>query len=64
MIPTIRSLGRKLAQTARLACGVPDYDAYLKHQREKHPDAAPMSYEAFFADRLQARYRRGASRCC
>lgn len=57
-------LWRKLAQAARLACGVPDYDAYLRHHREKHPGQAPMSYAVFFADRQQARYRRGASRCC
>ncbi len=55
---------KKLAETARLACGVPDYEAYLRHRRAHHPDSKPMSYEEFFADRLQARYRRGASRCC
>lgn len=58
------TLWKKLAETARLACGVPDYDAYLRHRREHHPDSVPMSYEQFFADRQQARYRRGASRCC
>lgn len=50
--------------TARLAVGVPDYDAYLRHVRERHPDRTPMSYEAFFAERLQARYAPERSRCC
>jgi len=55
---------RKPAQAARLACGMPDYDAYLRHLREHHPEREPMGYEAFFTERQQARYRRGSSRCC
>jgi uncharacterized short protein YbdD (DUF466 family) len=60
----LRTFWRQLCETARLAVGVPDYGTYLRHHREKHPDAAPLSYEAFFADRLSARYARGKSRCC
>jgi uncharacterized short protein YbdD (DUF466 family) len=29
-----------------------------------HPEAAPMSYEAFFRERLEARYGGGKGRCC
>ena len=60
----LSGLCRKLAQTARLACGVPDYDNYLRHMREQHPQTSPMTHEQFFANRLQARYRPGSSRCC
>jgi uncharacterized short protein YbdD (DUF466 family) len=60
----IGALWRFLAQTGRLIVGVPDYDRYLEHMRRSHPDARPMSREAFFANRLEARYGRGASRCC
>lgn len=64
-LPTpVADLCRKLAQTARLACGVPDYDAYVQHMRSHHPQDSVLSYEQFFADRLRARYRRGQSRCC
>lgn len=49
---------------ARLAIGVPDYDAYVAHVRARHPDATPMTREAFAVDRMQARYARGRSRCC
>ncbi len=52
------------ARTARLAVGVPDYEVYLAHVRKAHPDAVPMSHEAFFAERLHARYGKGRSRCC
>lgn len=53
-----------LARGARLAIGIPDYEAYVAHARTTHPDRAPMSREAFFAERLQARFGRGRSRCC
>lgn len=60
----LASLWRLLAQTGRLIVGVPDYDLYVAHMRRSHPDTPPMSREAFFAERMQARYGRGASRCC
>jgi uncharacterized short protein YbdD (DUF466 family) len=60
----LASLWRFLAQTGRLIVGVPDYDLYVAHVRRVHPDRTPMSREAFFAERMQARYGRGASRCC
>ena len=49
---------------ARSAIGVPDYDAYVAHVRERHPEATPMTREAFAIDRMQARYARGRARCC
>ena len=61
---TIRRCWRLLRQTARLAVGVPDYDAYVAHVRAQHPERAPMDHAAFFAERMQARYGRGRSRCC
>lgn len=60
----LRGVWRLLAQTGRLIVGVPDYDLYLAHMRRTHPDTPPMTREAFFANRLEARYGRGASRCC
>ena len=55
---------RTLAQTARLAVGVPDYDAYVAHVSTRHPGRTPMDRATFFAERMQARYGRGRSRCC
>ncbi|MDB5732681.1 MAG: hypothetical protein JWQ03_2576 [Variovorax sp.] len=57
-------LGRALAQSLRLMVGVPDYDTYVYHMKTRHPDRAPMSYEAFFRERQQARYGGGSGRCC
>lgn len=61
---TVRRGWRLAAQMARLAIGLPDYDAYLAHMRDRHPDRTPMDRTAFFAERLNARYGKGRSRCC
>lgn len=55
---------RLAARTARLAIGLPDYDAYLAHMHACHPERAPLDRTAFFAERLNARYGKGRSRCC
>ena len=58
-------LARALTQSLRLMVGVPDYPTYLEHMRQTHPDRTPMSYEAFFRERQQARYGGGrGGRCC
>lgn len=51
-------------ETARRMIGVPDYAAYLRHQREHHPDRAPLDYASFFARAQAARYRGTGGRCC
>ncbi|NID17091.1 YbdD/YjiX family protein [Luteibacter yeojuensis] len=59
-----RSLWRWAVQTARLCCGVPDYDVYVKHLREHHPERPVPSYGEFFRERQEARYRGTGGRCC
>ena len=54
----VRDAWRRVA-TARLAFGVPDYDAYVAHVRARHPDTAPMTREAFCVERMHARYGAG-----
>lgn len=61
---TLRRGWRLLAQAARLAVGIPDYDTYVAHVRARHPERTPMDRAAFFSERMQARYGRGRSRCC
>jgi len=60
----IAAFFRLLARTARAACGLPDYEAYLAHVRAHHPDREPLDRAAFVRDREAARYARGRSRCC
>ena len=56
---------RYVGQAMRMMVGVPDYETYVAHARATHPDQEPMSYEAFFRNRQEARYG-GAGRigCC
>jgi uncharacterized short protein YbdD (DUF466 family) len=55
---------RKAVATARLAIGVPDYDAYVAHMRAHHPGARVMNYAEFFNDCQARRYRNGRTGCC
>jgi uncharacterized short protein YbdD (DUF466 family) len=55
---------RQTARTARLMCGVPDYETYVAHMRRKHPDRAPLGYLEFFRSQQEARYGNGRARCC
>lgn len=48
----------------RLMIGMPEYDVYVAHMKEAHPDKEIMSYEAFFRERQEARYGGKISRCC
>ncbi|WP_277981027.1 YbdD/YjiX family protein [Sphingomonas phyllosphaerae] len=58
------ALWRRLAQTARLMVGQPDYDAYRRHLAEHHPEREAMTRVQFFREREAARYRGGGGRCC
>ena len=52
------------ARTARLAIGIPDYEAYVAHMHDRHAGHPPMDREAFMRDRMRAKYGRGRARCC
>jgi uncharacterized short protein YbdD (DUF466 family) len=57
---------RVLADFARMLVGVPSYPRYVEHVRRHHPDTEPMTREAFFRERLEARYggKGRVGRCC
>lgn len=62
----LRKLAGKLRAGAKLMVGQGDYDAYVAHVRATH-DAEPMTREAFFRARENARFGVGgerAFRCC
>lgn len=64
---TLALCGRRLREAARLMIGVPDYDTYVAHMRQAHPDQPVMSYAEFFRERQSARYGEGSTRgfrCC
>lgn len=65
-MPDLGLLVRRLAQTARLMVGVPDYETYVQHHKLFHPGEPIMSYEQFFRERQNNRYvtRGGNIRGC
>ena len=65
LLRSSRRLWRRLVQSARLCCGVPDYDNYVRHLKEEHPERPVPDYATFFRERQDARYRGGSgTRCC
>ena len=60
----LRHFWRQAVRTARLAIGVADYDTYVRHLRAHHPERAIPTYEQFFEQCQQARYKNGGNRGC
>jgi uncharacterized short protein YbdD (DUF466 family) len=62
----LRDRCSSMLRGGRRMCGIPDYQTYLAHHRQHHPERPPLSFEAFFRERIEARYggRHGNSRCC
>ncbi|HEX7853078.1 MAG TPA: YbdD/YjiX family protein [Sphingobium sp.] len=61
----MNTLFSTLRRTARLMVGMPDYDTYVRHMAEHHPDREIMTRTQFFRDRQEARYGgKNGGRCC
>jgi uncharacterized short protein YbdD (DUF466 family) len=63
----VSAIALRLAAVRRVLhaiIGVPDYDRYVRHLRERHPDAPVPCRRDFERERLRARYERPGSRCC
>lgn len=52
----VATLWRHLQQSFRLMVGVPDYQTYVTHMREHHPDLTPMDAKTFYRHCIDARY--------
>lgn len=61
----IRDFFRRLSACLRLMVGVGDYEAYVKHCLEHHPDMAIPSRGDWYRARVDARYggKKGVQRC-
>lgn len=53
----------RLGRALRVMLGAPDYESYLAHMRERHPDERPLSEAELFLRRQEGKGRPGA-RCC
>ncbi len=52
----LQGLLRRTAQTLRLMVGVGDYDGYLEHMRQHHPEQQAMTRSDYFRYCQSARY--------
>jgi uncharacterized short protein YbdD (DUF466 family) len=64
MIELFRAGLARAAAIVRRVIGAPDYEGYLAHVRERHPECTPLSREQFTMASLRARYDKPGSRCC
>jgi uncharacterized short protein YbdD (DUF466 family) len=62
--PGAARIWRRLVQGARLMVGVPDYETYVVHLRERHPERQVPSRVAFYRSATDARYCGRQGRCC
>ncbi|MDN4075233.1 MULTISPECIES: YbdD/YjiX family protein [Fictibacillus] len=53
----IRKIGRGISN-------LPDYDSYVEHIRQHHPEVVPPTEAEFFNDFLNKKYGASAKRCC
>lgn len=58
------SLWRRASQFGAMLVGVPDYECYVAHMRERHPALVPMTREQFVRSRMEARLgAKGTGKC-
>ena len=60
----LTTLLRTVLRAVRQIAGMPDYHAYVEHQRHCHPGRPLLGEREFFAEYLRARYADGPNRCC
>ena len=60
----LRMRGRSFCSGCRSVFGIPDYERYLAHAAERHPDLAVLPRREFFAQSIDRKYGKGGMRCC
>jgi uncharacterized short protein YbdD (DUF466 family) len=61
---TAREAAAKLAWYLKELTGEHDYDRYVEHHRQAHPDAPALSRREFECRRMDAMEVRPGQRCC
>ena len=55
----------RLKQGAYLMVGLPDYEAYVAHRQQQHPNEPILSRKDFLQELQNRRYAgKGNNRCC
>lgn len=55
---------RRIVTTVKRIAGMPNYEAYVEHLRERHPECAIPDEREFYDLYLKQRYEGGGMRCC
>lgn len=66
-VKRIRKIHSFIVHVAQMLVGIPDYNNYVAHMQQKHPEQSVMSHKEFFRERQSARYGgngKGGMRCC
>jgi uncharacterized short protein YbdD (DUF466 family) len=63
-MPSFLERLRTTVSVVKRIVGVPDYDAYVEHQREHHPECEVLSQKAFIEKAWEDKYSRPGTRCC
>jgi uncharacterized short protein YbdD (DUF466 family) len=50
--------------TVKRIVGMPNYEAYVAHLRDHHPECAIPTEREYYNLYLEGRYKAGGSRCC
>lgn len=62
--PSLHSRLRRALSILHRIIGAPDYDGYVAHARQAHPDRPILTRDEFVRQRLEDKYSRPGSRCC
>jgi uncharacterized short protein YbdD (DUF466 family) len=55
---------RGALRVVRAIIGAPDYERYVAHMRERHPECQIATRDEFMRQRLESRYSKPGARCC
>ena len=55
---------RGALRVVRAIIGAPDYERYVAHMREHHPECQIATRDEFAQQRMESRYSRPGARCC
>jgi uncharacterized short protein YbdD (DUF466 family) len=55
---------RRIVSTVRAIAGMPDYEAYVAHLHQCHPERPVPSERLFYDEFVKSRYGDGPTRCC
>jgi uncharacterized short protein YbdD (DUF466 family) len=64
LVSDVRSFAERAMAVVRTIVGIPNYERYVQHLSEHHPETEPVSPEAFLQKCWEDKYSRPGHRCC